>query len=75
MLITRVNDAKAEKITPLVHVADRDYKDTFKSNLGTAPQPLKYTRNPATLDMNYTYGSRPAEVGPRLRPRVYALPY
>jgi len=56
-----VNDARAEKVTPLVNVADRDYKDTYRAGLGTNAEPLKYTRNPETLDMNYTYGSHPAK--------------
>jgi len=56
-----VNDARAEKVTPLVNVADRDYKDTNRAGLGTSAEPLKYTRHPDTMDMNYTYGSQPTK--------------
>jgi hypothetical protein len=54
-----VNEAAAEKQTPLVAVAVRDHADRFQPKLGAPLEPLKDTRAAETQHEHYAYGSAP----------------
>lgn len=57
-----VNEDHAEKRTPLISVAARDWEDRYGSQLGAPSEPLKDTRGLETTRDDHIYGSTPADV-------------
>ena len=56
-----INDTRAEKVTPLISVAARDFADRYEAPLGAPYEPLKDTREAKTFVEGHMYGSVPEE--------------
>lgn len=56
-----INDARAEKVTPLISAAARDYAERYGDKLGAPAEPLRDTREAKTFEETHMYGSVPEE--------------
>ena len=56
-----VNEARAEKVTPLMSSAARDYAERYVAPLGAPSEPLRDTREAKTFGESHMYGSVPEE--------------
>jgi len=56
-----INHSRAEKVTPLISSAARDFADRYQAPLGAPYEPLRDTREAKTFDEGHMYGSVPEE--------------